>query len=207
MIFFFSFSGNHEFDFGVDMLEELRTQMNFPWFLSNVYDKFTLQTLGHGIESRIIEWNGFRMGLMGLVEEEWLDTLGTVDKANIDYIDYVVVADRLSKELRESGAELIIALTHMRWSHDIRLAMEAKSLDLILGGHDHEYGAREVNGIWIVKSGSEFRHLSRIDIRRKAHMTYEYSVERKDILKDIDEDQVIKTIVDKYNNNIQVHLC
>ncbi|XP_041926794.1 5'-nucleotidase-like isoform X2 [Alosa sapidissima] len=198
--------GNHEFDFGVDKLEEVRTQTNFPWFLSNVYDKFTSQTLGHGIESRIIEWNGLRIGIMGLVEEEWLDTLGTIDKVNIDFIDYVVTADRLSKELRESGAELVIALTHMRWSNDIRLATEAKGLDLILGGHDHEYGVREVSGIWIVKSGSDFRHLSRVDIKRKAELTYEYSVDRIDITNVIEEDQGIKSIVDTYNDNIQYML-
>lgn len=202
----FSFSGNHEFDFGVDMLEELATQTNFPWFLSNVYDKFTSHTLGHGIESSIIEWNGLQIGLMGLVEEEWLDTLSTVDKTNIDYIDYVVVADRLCKELRENGAELVIALTHMRWPNDIRLAKEAKGLDLILGGHDHEYEVREVKGVWIVKSGSDFRHLSRVDIRKKADMTYEYTIDRKDVLKVIHEDQGIKSIVDKYNDNIQVSL-
>lgn len=188
------------------MLMEVTTQTNFPWFLSNVYDKFSSQTLGHGVESRVIEWNGLRIGLMGLVEEEWLDTLGTVDRANIDYIDYVMVAERLCKELRERGAELVIALTHMRWPNDIRLAMEAKGLDLILGGHDHEYKVHEVNGVWIVKSGSDFRHLSTVDIRKKADMTYEYTIGRKDVLEDTQEDQGIKSIVDKFNDNIQASL-
>ncbi|XP_063043095.1 5'-nucleotidase-like [Engraulis encrasicolus] len=198
--------GNHEFDFGVDTLEELTQQTSFPWFLSNVYDKFTSQTLGHGVQSLVLEHNGFRLGLMGLVEEEWLDTLGTIDKANVDFVDYVAAADQISKELRESGAELVIALTHMRWPNDARLATEAKDVDLILGGHDHDYGVREVNGVWIVKSGSEFRHLTKIEIRRTAGMTFEYSLERKDIVEDIEEDQAIKSKVDKYKDSIQYML-
>lgn len=39
----------------------------------------------------------------------------------------------------------MIALTHMRWPNDIRLAEEAENIDLILGGHDHEYGLKEVD--------------------------------------------------------------
>lgn len=190
----------------MDTLEELTQQTSFPWFLSNVYDKFTSQTLGHGVQSLVLEHNGFRLGLMGLVEEEWLDTLGTIDKANVDFVDYVAAADQISKELRESGAELVIALTHMRWPNDARLATEAKDVDLILGGHDHDYGVREVNGVWIVKSGSEFRHLTKIEIRRTAGMTFEYSLERKDIVEDIEEDQAIKSKVDKYKDSIQVCL-
>lgn len=33
--------GNHEFDFGLDMLEELIDKTNFPWLLSNIRDRDT----------------------------------------------------------------------------------------------------------------------------------------------------------------------
>ncbi|XP_030620769.1 5'-nucleotidase-like [Chanos chanos] len=195
--------GNHEFDFGVDVLEELTPQMNFPWLLSNVYDRFTSQMLGHGVENTIVTWNGLKIGLMGLVEEEWLDTLGTVNKTNIQYVDYVSTADRLSEQLRAKGAELVIALTHMRWCNDIRLASESKGLDLILGGHDHEYGVLEVNGIVIVKSGSEFRYLSKVDVVLNADMTYGFSVQKISICSRFEEDPGIKEIVHKYRNDAQ----
>uniref|UniRef100_A0A8C8D558 Calcineurin-like phosphoesterase domain-containing protein n=1 Tax=Oncorhynchus tshawytscha TaxID=74940 RepID=A0A8C8D558_ONCTS len=119
--------GNHEFDFGVDLLEEHTKMMPFPWFINNVYDRFTSETLVHGVVSSILEWNGLKIDFMGLVEEDWMDTLGTVDKNDIKYIDYV--------ELRDKGADLGIALTHMRWRNGIRLASKSKGVDLILGGH------------------------------------------------------------------------
>ncbi|RXM29493.1 Protein 5NUC [Acipenser ruthenus] len=195
--------GNHEFDFGVDILEELAPQMNFPWFLSNVYDKFTSQPLGRGAVSSILEWNSVKIGLMGLVEEEWLDTLGTVDKSNIDYVDYVVTANQLSKELRENGAELVIAMTHMKWCNDMRLASETKAVDLILGGHDHDYRVVVVNGTLIVKSGSDFRYLTKIDVVRNHDMTYKYGTQKVIIEKTFEEDPSVKKIVTEFTANLQ----
>ena len=38
----------------------------------------------------------------------------------------------------------MIALTHMRWPNDNRLAEEVDEIDLILGGHDHDYTVKQV---------------------------------------------------------------
>lgn len=83
---------------------------------------------------------------MGLIEEEWLDTLATVDKSDLEFVDFVECGNTLCKELENQGADIIIALTHMRWPNDIRLAHECRGIDIILGGHDHDYGVKEING-------------------------------------------------------------
>lgn len=41
---------------------------------------------------------------------------------------------------------MIIALTHMRAPNDQRLAEMAPDIDLILGGHDHDYYGLQVIG-------------------------------------------------------------
>ena len=46
------------------------------------------------------------------------------------------------------GAHIVIALTHMRWPNDMRLAREVSEIDLILGGHDHDYGVKEEQGLF-----------------------------------------------------------
>jgi len=38
----------------------------------------------------------------------------------------------------------VIALTHMRWPNDIRLAENVSEIDLILGGHDHDFTVKTV---------------------------------------------------------------
>ena len=45
----------------------------------------------------------------------------------------------------EFKVDIVIALTHMRWNNDRRLAACAQHIDLILGGHDHNYGVEEVS--------------------------------------------------------------
>ena len=44
--------------------------------------------------------------------------------------------------LHRAGAQVVIALTHMRVPNDTRLAEEAPEIHLILGGHDHHYEVR-----------------------------------------------------------------
>ena len=42
-----------------------------------------------------------QIGLMGLVEMEWIDTLGTLESADVDYTDFVEVGQRLVTELQQ----------------------------------------------------------------------------------------------------------
>ena len=43
------------------------------------------------------------------------------------------------------GADVVIALTHMRWPNDRRVIEEVEEIDIILGGHDHDYVVEQVN--------------------------------------------------------------
>ena len=39
----------------------------------------------------------------------------------------------MGAELRENGAEVVVALTHMRWPNDRRLAECVDEIDIVLG--------------------------------------------------------------------------
>ena len=43
----------------------------------------------------------FQIGLIGLVEWEWIVTLATIEPEDIEYTDYVQTAKRLIPELQE----------------------------------------------------------------------------------------------------------
>jgi hypothetical protein len=110
----------------------------------------------------ILEHGGVRIGLMGLIEEEWLSTLAQIEPAQVAYTDYVAVARELEPWLRrEARCELVIALTHSREPNDHRLALECPGLDLILGGHDHD-SHRKVRGwaLWTAARGCPRRELA-----------------------------------------------
>ena len=130
--------GNHDFDFGVDNLLKLKNKSNFPWFISNVKVKQTGEQLADGEITKIIVHpeTGLKIGIMGLVESEWMATLATVEENDVEYQDFVECGRMLAQSLREQGADVIIAMTHMREPNDRRLAAEAGDvIDILLGGH------------------------------------------------------------------------
>ena len=195
--------GNHDFDFGVDNLVKLMAETNFPWLMSNVYDNFTGEPLGGGLVTHSFEWQGKKIGLVGLVEEDWAVTLSTVDPNNITVNDFVEEGQTLAKELKEDGADFVIALTHMRWPNDEKLANSVDEIDLFLGGHDHDTGHKVINGKHVLKSGSDFRHFGVI--------TLDFSSGQADVVKSVEfftvtsslpEDPEIKDIVASFNDVI-----
>jgi len=190
--------GNHDFDFGVGELIEFSTATTFPWLMSNVIDNMTGRQLADGEVKRIIDWYGRKVGFIGLVEEEWLVTLATVDREEVTYLDFVTEGTKLAKELREEGAEFVIALTHMRVPNDRRLAEEAAGIDLILGGHDHDYFVQKINGVQVVKSGTDFREFSCITLSFTSDNKFCLDVQRIEITSDIPEDPTVKLTVDKF---------
>jgi len=89
--------GNHDFDFGIEHLENLIKRCRFPWISSNVKCKENNLPLAGCVEYVIHEHNGIKLGLMGLAEIEWLESIDTFDHDHIVYEPFVDCAKRLTK--------------------------------------------------------------------------------------------------------------
>eukprot|EP01062_Namystynia_karyoxenos_P081635 TRINITY_DN900_c0_g1_i1.p1 TRINITY_DN900_c0_g1~~TRINITY_DN900_c0_g1_i1.p1 ORF type:complete len:838 (+),score=266.08 TRINITY_DN900_c0_g1_i1:79-2592(+) len=153
--------GNHDLDFGVDRMEELIGMCEFPWLLTNVLDDG--QQIP-GTKNRIIlKWDGVRVGVLGIVEKEWIDTCGALPNS-VQYVDMVQAAKAGVEALRQEGAHVIIALTHMRTPNDKLLAEARTGIDVILGGHDHDYEHFIAGDTHVVKSGADFRMFSAVSL-------------------------------------------
>lgn len=140
-------------------------QTNFPWLLSNVIDKETNNQLGDGEVYKIFERNGLKIGIIGLIEEEWLSTLSTLDPCDVIYKDFNDEGRCLAKWLKEElHVDYVIALTHARTPNDIKLSDSVPEIDLILGGHDHVYEIIKRPNNYIIKSGTDFREFSKIQL-------------------------------------------
>ncbi|PSN51090.1 hypothetical protein C0J52_01534 [Blattella germanica] len=152
--------GNHDFDFGLEVLSDWVSQTNFPWLMSNVIDQETGRPLGDGRITHVVDWNGKRIGL---------------------------------------GCDYVIALTHMRNPNDIKLAENCDEIDLILGGHDHVYEVNQINGKYVIKSGTDFRHFSKITLNfDKAAV--DVSVEEIAVTSSYSEDPTLKQMLEKYSS-------
>lgn len=82
------------------MITEHIAKTNFPWLMSNVIDNETGRPLGSGKKTHVIVHNSIKIGLMGLVEKEWLDTLPTIDPKEVTYTDFIKTANKLVAQLR-----------------------------------------------------------------------------------------------------------
>jgi len=209
--------GNHEFDFGIGPLQDAMKKMNFPWLCSNLRDVKTGEILAKtvnangeatGITKLIRYWNTdqgelIKVGLLGLVEFEWLETLNMISLDELDYEDYVEVANVLVKELQDDNCDIIIALTHMREPNDIRLAREVDGIDLILGGHDHHYTHSVESDVTILKSGSEFREFSTIDVKYYGPHSVVFDIQRHELHEGVKPDPSMEAIVQRYTADLQ----
>ncbi|EFX89030.1 hypothetical protein DAPPUDRAFT_304700 [Daphnia pulex] len=196
--------GNHDFDFGIDVLKQRVEATTFPWLMSNVIDNETRRPLADGKCSLVSDWHGTRIGLVGLVEKEWLDTLSAVDPEHVTYTDYVECGRLLARNLKDiQGCRTVIALTHMRTPNDLRLAKEVEEIDLILGGHDHVSEFIEVENRCIIKSGTDFRQFSEITMRFSDEKEKpSISVRLMDVTSQYDEDVDLKKVLDGFTGVI-----
>ncbi|EFJ51913.1 hypothetical protein VOLCADRAFT_103101 [Volvox carteri f. nagariensis] len=192
--------GNHDFDYGLENLMKLNSRCNFPWLMANVMEAGTDAPYGGADKVWLRDWNGIKVGIVGLVEEEWLETLGAVNVEEMEYRDFFKVGRQLASELKAQGAELLIAVTHMREVNDRRLAAELPEFHIVLGGHDHHYVSAfiEPHNNLLVKSGTDFRDLSVVEVEfDEGSKDPRLSVERIPIDSSIPEDPAMKAIVDE----------
>ncbi|KAG9095183.1 hypothetical protein FS749_010910 [Ceratobasidium sp. UAMH 11750] len=192
-------TGNHDFDFGYPHLCKLINDCTFPWLLSNIIDTDTGTVPDKLTRYQVFERGGVRVGVIGLVEEEWIATV-TSWPASFKYQSMADTTRCLSEELRDPNGphkcDIILALTHARLPNDIKLAkavmahsqmssdaVNSHGADVLFGGHDHMYyigrgaaswdnydlgstclGSEEDDGVFLVKSGTDFRDLSEMTL-------------------------------------------
>lgn len=130
--------GNHEFDYGLELLEQVVRAATFPIVSSN-YD-FTDTALAGLIKPYLIlQRDGVKIGVIGIdVQPEGLISSGNYK--GMKYLDPVETANKLAAQLRtQHNCDLIICLSHLGYNPDTRLAESTRNIDLIIGGHSHTF--------------------------------------------------------------------
>ena len=160
--------GNHELDFGADALKKMIDTMsakNIPCVTSNLYINET--PAGKPV---IKDMNGVKIGLAGLVAQEDF----SLDKPVVDpaFLKGIRVepeyetAQKTVDNLKKSGVNFIVFLTHIGVELDKKLAKKVKGIDLIIGAHSHTAieTYEQVNQTYIVQAGCDCQYLGKIDI-------------------------------------------
>ena len=152
--------------------------------------------------------NGLKIGVIGLVEREWLATINSLPPTLI-YKSASATAKELVPGLREQGADIVVAITHQREPNDNKLAENVPEglLDFILGGHDHFYGHNVLNGCHVLRSGTDFKQLSYIEGWRVPNSSkWNFKIVRRDVVASVPEDPKTVTLVAKLTEKLKVRL-
>ncbi len=153
--------GNHEFDFGDDVLAKHMAASKFTWLASNTL--VDGKPFG-GAKATVIRRVGdMKVGLFALLTPETAH-LSSPGKG-VSFTPVLAAAETAVKALNEQGAQAIIAITHLDIAQDRGLARAVRGINVILGGHDHDPISFYEGGTLILKAGHDAHFLAVADLK------------------------------------------
>src|SRR5262245_37953015 len=124
--------GNHEFDYGQDVLRMRLREARFPVLSAN------LQTsIGEIKKYTIINARGVRFGIVGITTEDVKTQSHPNKVVGLTVLDAVKTLEQLLPELR-TKSDFIIPLVHLEDSEEKRIVSAFPEIKLIVGGHNHD---------------------------------------------------------------------
>jgi len=173
--------GNHEYNFGLNVLEKARSEAKFPWLSANTYDKGTPRT--HYKPYIVKEVSGVRMGVLGLTTPGIPNWENVPNYAGLEFHETVSEARKWVAVLRNSEkVDLVVIAMHMGIEEDLRtgqinpsqvpnenaaiaIARHVPGVDIILLGHTHrEVSSLVVNGVLLTQANRWASHVARVDL-------------------------------------------
>jgi 5'-nucleotidase len=129
--------GNHEFDDGPEGLAGFLDKVSFPVVTGNVDMSGSNVLAGRVPKHAVLEVGGEKIGIISAVAANTTETSSpgpTVSFANeIESLRADVA------EMTAQGVTKIIALTHVGFPEDLRIAEAVEGIDVVIGGHSHTY--------------------------------------------------------------------
>ena len=130
--------GNHEFDYGLEILEKVVSRAKFPIISSN-YD-FSGTPLNNLIKPYLIlKKDGVKIGVIAIN----IQPRGLIASGNYEGMKFLPperVANELALKLKTTDrCDMVICLSHLGYTADKRLVGQTRNIDIIIGGHSHTH--------------------------------------------------------------------
>lgn len=161
--------GNHEFDFGDDVLKTRIAESKFPWIGTNVLSRADGTPYGGAVATWTKTVGDIKVGFLGLLTPETarLSSAGP----EVRFADVTETATAAVKQLKDNGANVVVALTHLTIAEDRELAFAVKGIDLVLGGHDHDPISVYEGSTLILKAGHDGHYLGVVELAVSTNAT------------------------------------
>ena len=130
--------GNHEFDYGMDVLVDMVKKANFPIVCTN-YD-FSDTEIANIIKPyHIIVKDGVKIGIVGAN----INPQGLVASTHYEGVKYLPLTETINKTAEmlrnDFNCDMVVALSHTGIKTELELAENSRNIDIIIGGHSHTF--------------------------------------------------------------------
>jgi 2',3'-cyclic-nucleotide 2'-phosphodiesterase/3'-nucleotidase len=174
--------GNHEFNYGLDVLHKAIKESQFPWLCATIVDANSGEPY-FGRPYLVKELpEGVRVGILGLTTPYIPNWENPNHIVGMQFIDAVEAANKWVKLLREEEkVDLVVVSYHGGFERDpitgeatepltgenqgYRLCQEVAGIDVLMTGHQHrQIAGLEINGVLIMQPGSQGTLLGKVEI-------------------------------------------
>ena len=156
--------GNHEFDFGPDVLAQRIKDAKFPFIACNLTPK--AKDFPEIKPFLIIKKDKIKISILGITQVGLSGHPDTHPDKCKEFIfeDGIKKAKEFSNLSKKSN--VFIVLSHMGYEEDSLLSLQMPEINTIIGGHSHKtfQPARNINGVTVVQAGSYLKYLGMLTI-------------------------------------------
>ena len=176
--------GNHEFDFSYERLKKNEEILkDIPMMASNIVED---ETGNRPFDNTLIkDFDGVKVGVFGIATPETKYKAKPTNTIGLTFEKPVDTAKRKVKELKDQGADIIIALTHLGVDGSTKEEERApyvlenvEGIDLLLDGHSHTIGSMEIGNGYYAQAGRYSELLGEATIKYNKE-TKEISIENQ----------------------------
>jgi 2',3'-cyclic-nucleotide 2'-phosphodiesterase/3'-nucleotidase len=173
--------GNHEFNFGLPVLQKARREAVFPWLSANTLRDGTEEPAFPAFLIRTVR--GVRVGILGITTPGIPNWETPPHYAGLSFADPVASARRWTAHLRdEQGVDLVVAAVHMGIEENLAtgaptpgqlpsenaalaIARQVPGVDVIFMGHTHRsVPSLMVGDVLLAQAGRWGDRLARVDV-------------------------------------------
>ncbi len=158
--------GNHDFDFGQEVLSVNSAEAAFPFLSANLWDE-NGDTPPYARPYVIREVNGVQVGIIGLSLQTTPEIVMSSNIAGLTFGEYQEALRETVPQARAAGADLVVVVAHICPDGLLALASTAAELDvsLLAGGHCHRLVTTTHYGVPVVSPGSHWEYVVRVDLQ------------------------------------------
>jgi len=196
-----------EFAYGPKIFKQRVDELNYPMLANNVYDKVTKKLVYQPYTVKEID--GIRIGLVGIASNI-IDK--TMPPSYSEGIYFTLGKDELPQIIEtlhvQEKVDLIILVSHLGFSQDMKLLSDVHGIDVCLSGHTHNRLYMPVlNGKTIViQSGCHGSFLGILDLEMNGRQIIDYQhrlIEVEAIIQpDPITDELVKQSLAPYKNDL-----